>query len=289
MGLNLKITGDGMTVDQDITLTQAGKIIAFLGSEAEMTDAPSTGGQLIHTGVASIDMQPTVSSRLSVREMIDEAKPNTHAQRITVFGHLVAQSHQDGFFTSDEVKEQYQLAREKLTLHFSREVDKAISAGWIEPVRGEKNTFFVTRKGEDAIANAFNNSGKVRARSKSKPVGTKSAAISEDDVSEAVRNVQPVLPTLPGFPNFHKLKSKGLKIMWLLAMAEKHGIDRLSTKELAFFAGKLRDKLEIRDINGHTVTGAKNGWVTKDNAANYSLLHDGEEHLKTLVNEDAAN
>lgn len=289
MGLNLKITGDGMTVDQDITLTQAGKIIAFLGSESEIADAPSTGGQLINAGAATIDHQPSVSSRLSVREMIDEAKPNTHAQRITVFGHFVAQNHPDGFFTNDEVKEQYQLAREKLTLHFSREVDKAISAGWIEPVRGEKNTFFVTRKGEDAVAHAFNNGGKVRAKSKAKSASAKSAAISEDDVSEAVRNVQPVLPTLPDFPNYHKLKSKGLKIMWLLAMAERHGIDRLSTKELAFFAGKLRDKLEIRDISGHTVTGAKNGWVTKDNAAKYSLLHDGEEHLKTLTDEDAAN
>jgi hypothetical protein len=287
MGLNLKIMGSGMTVDQDITLTQAGKIIAFLGSESEMTDAPTIGGQLIHAGVATIEHEPAASARLSVREMIDEAKPNTHAQRITVFGHFVAQGHPDGFFTNDEVKEQYQLAREKLTLHFSREVDKAISTGWIEPVRGEKNTFFVTRKGEDAVANAFNNSGKVRA--KAKPAGTKSATISEDDVSEAVRNVQPVLPTLPGYPNYHKLKSKGLKIMWLLAMAEKQGIDRLSTKELAFFAGKLRDKLEIRDISGHTVTGAKNGWVTKDNAANYSLLHDGEEHLKSLTDEDAAN
>lgn len=288
MGLNLKISGDGMTVDQDISLTQAGKIIAFLGSESGAADMPAKVGQLVQTGITSFDPRSS-AARLSVREVIDEAKPNTHAQRITVFGHFVSQSNPNGFFTSDEVKEQYQLAREKLTQHFSREVDKAISTGWIEPVRGEKNTFFVTRKGEDAITTSFISNGKSQKKSKSKPAGSKSTVISEDEVSEDARSVQPVVPTLEGLPNYHKLKTKGLKIMWLLAMAQKHDIDRLSTKELAFFASKLRDKIEIRDINGHTVTAAKNGWVTKDNAANYSLLHDGEEHLKSLLDEDAAD
>lgn len=285
MALNLKITGDGMTVDQGITLAQAGKIIVFLGTEPESTDTPPSSGKLIQSGLTTTEKQSS-GARLSVREMMDEANPRTHAQRITVFGHYVAQNNPEDLFTSDDVKEQYQLAREKLTRHFSREINKAISAGWIEPIRGGKNTFFITRKGEDVITTAFNITGKSRSKTKSKATSSKSSAISENDVSEAVLNVQPIVPTLEGFPSYHKLKTKGLKIMWLLAMAHAHDIDRLSTKELAFFASKLRDKLAVGDINALTQTAAKNGWVTKDNDANYSLLHNGEEHLKTLLGED---
>lgn len=287
MALNLKITGNGMNVDQEITLMQAGKIITFLGSESEIIEAP-TGPQLIDAGTPTVAAQPSLDPRRSVREALERANPRTHAQKITVFGHFVAEADANGMFTTDEVKLQYQAAREKAPLHhFSRELDGAVSSGWIAPAQGESNTYFVTQKGERAIEESFSTASKTRA--KSKPANTKSAMISDEDVSDAVSGIQPVVPTLEGFPNYHKLKSKGLKVMWILAMAQTHGIDSLSTKEIAYFAGKLRDKIEIRDMNGHTGTGAKNGWLTKDNSAKYILLHDGEEQLKSLLSEDAPN
>ena len=285
MALNLKITGNGMNVDQEITLMQAGKIITFLGSESELIDTPSSP-QLIDASVATVAAQPSLDPRRSVREALERANPRTHAQKITVFGHFEADA--NGMFTTDEVKLQYQAAREKAPLHhFSRELDGAVSIGWIAPAQGESNTYFVTQKGERAIEDSF--SAAAKGRAKSKPASTKSAVISDEDVSDAVSAVQPVVPTLEGFPNYHKLKSKGLKVMWILAMAQAHGVDSLSTKEIAYFAGKLRDKIEIRDMNGHTSTGAKNGWLTKDNSAKYILLHDGEEQLKSLLSEDAPN
>lgn len=288
MALNLKIVGDGMNIDQAITLTQAGKIITFLGSESETADTPGTP-QLIEAGPATVLARPSTDSRRSVREILEQVGPKTHAQKITVFGHFVAESDPNGTFTPDEVKQQYQAAREKAPLkHFSREIDSAIGSGWIAPAQGESNTYFVTQKGEQAMENSFSTSAKSRAKSK-KPASTKSTVISDDEVSDAVRGVQPIVPVLDGLPNYHKLKSKGLKVMWILAMAQSQGIESLSTKEIAYFAGKLRDKIEIRDMSGHTSTGAKNGWLTKDNSANYILLHDGEEHLKSLLSEDAAN
>lgn len=286
MSVKLKISGDGMSIDKDITLMQAGKIIAFIGSETENIGSTE---QPVYP-MAPLLEQPVDEPKRSVRELIDNANPKTHPQRITVFGHFLAQSSPNGFFTSDEIKEQYQLAREKSAgPHFNREIDKAIGAGWIEAVRGEKNTFFVTRKGEDAIGSAFSSPGKANNRTKTRSANSKIANVSEDDVSEGVRAIQPVVPNMEGFPNYHKLKTKGLKIMWLLVMSRSHDVDRLSSKELVYLTSKLRDKLALSDVSGHTKTAAKNGWLTKDNEGNYLILHDGEEHLKTLMNNDATD
>lgn len=289
MEVNLKITGSGMTVDRSITLTQAGKIIAFLGSETEYSD-DIVGNLPVASLSAGVETtQQAIVVRRSVREALDEARPKTHSQRIAVFGKFLSDATSDGLFTLDQIKEQYQDAREKSPLaHFSREVDNAVSSGWIAPVQGQKNTYYVTQKGEQAIESKFTSSAKTRVKSKS-PV-TKTTSVSEDDISEEVKLLQPFIPTEEGLPNYHKLSSKGLKIMWVLTMTHNKGVESLTTKEIAFIIGKLRDKIEIRDINGHTVTAAKNGWLTKDSSSKYLILHDGEEHLKTLLNtENAAN
>lgn len=288
MEVNLKITGSGMTVDRDITLTQAGKIIAFLGSETEYGEQVVGSLQVANLSTG-MDNYETTAVRRSVREALDEARPKTHSQRIAVFGKFISDGTSDGLFTLDQIKEQYQDAREKSPMaHFSREVDNAVSSGWIAPVPGpgQKNTYYVTQKGEQAIGSLFTATSKTRVKSKS--AVSKTTTVNEDDISEEVKLLQPFIPTTEGLPNYHRLSSKGLKIMWVLAMTHNKGVESLTTKEIAFIIGKLRDKIEIRDINGHTVTAAKNGWLTKDASAKYLILHDGEEHLKTLLTEDAA-
>jgi len=277
-----------MTVDQEITLMQAGKIISFLGSETEINQAIVGEVQLIQGDTTVSEPRSVVSARRSVREALESANAKSHAQKITVFGQFIAKSNASELFTTDEIKEQYQAAREKSPgNHFSRELDNAVSSGWIAPAQGQKNTYYVTQKGEKVIDESFATSAKTRVKAKSN--SSKSAIVSESDVSEAVRVIQPIVPTLEGYPNYHKLSSKGLKIMWLLAMAQSNHIDSLATKEISFLASKLRDKIEIRDMSGHTVTGAKNGWITKNGSSDYILLHDGDDYLRSLLSEDAAN
>ncbi|MGY4893624.1 MAG: hypothetical protein ACO1N2_02950 [Candidatus Saccharimonadota bacterium] len=288
MAVSLQITGDGMSVNREITLTQAGKIVAFIGSEVE-GEAPL---QSLHLGAGVIDEPAanTQQSRQSLREKLEAANAKTHAQRITVLGYHLSSLSQEGEFTISELKQLYPQAREKMPPNFSRELDLAITSGYLEGVHGKKDTYYVTNTGEDSIVAGF--SGGMRKSSskpKAKAANVKPKAVSAESVSEAVRELHPVTPDLAGYQNYHAVSTKGLKVLWILAYAQANNIDKLSPREITFIASKLRDKIDARDVNGLTVTAAKNGWIAKDNEANYSLLFTGDEHLKSLVTGDGAN
>jgi len=287
MAVSLQINGDGMSVNREITLTQAGKIVAFIGSEVE----GETPLQPVRLGAGLLDEQAvnTPQSRQSLREKLEAANAKTHAQRITVLGYHLASLSQEGEFTISELKQLYPQAREKMPPNFSRELDLAITAGYLEGVHGKKDTYYVTNTGEDSIIAGFSGSVRKSSKPKTKATSAKPKAVSAESVSEAVRELHPVTPDLAGYQNYHAVGTKGLKVLWILAYAQANNIDKLSPREIAYIASKLRDKIDARDINGLTVTAAKNGWIAKDNEANYSLLFTGDEHLKSMVAGDGAN
>lgn len=287
MAVSLQITGDGMSVNREITLMQAGKIVAFIGSEVG-GEAPL---QPLHLGAGLMD-EPAVStqqSRQSLREKLEAANAKTHAQRITVLGYHLASLNQEGEFTISELKQLYPQAREKMPPNFSRELDLAIRTGYLEGVHGKKDTYYVTNTGVDSIMAGFSGVARKSSKPRAKTTSAKPKTVNAESVSEAVRELHPVTPDLAGYQNYHTVGTKGLKVLWILAYAQANNIDKLSPREIAFIASKLRDNIDARDVNGLTVTAAKKGWIAKDNEANYSLLFTGDEHLKSLVAGDGVN
>lgn len=182
MAIKLSLVGDVTVPEREITLTQAGKIIAFIGSETEVSDLP---GESERSRVLALDL------------------PTQQATK--------------------------------------------------------------TKK----------------SRSKKS-----SSAPAQLKVREEVSAIKLITPDLDGYPNYHKLPTKGAKVMWILAFAAANELETLRPNEIGYIAGKLRDRIDPRDVNGLTITAAKNGMIAKVNGSSYTLLHKGDEYLRELVNEN---
>jgi len=276
MSVHLNILGDGLSVEREISFSQAGRIIAFLGSEGGGSEAAEV--QLANDDRALGSASP----RQSIRELIDEAGASTNPQKIAVLGRQLAQQSSEQTFQSDAVKDLFPRAGEKIPKNFGRDLQATVAAGLIEEMPGQEGVYFVTRKGEAKLDAGFK--GVSARKAGVKRVGTATAP-TQIKARDEVTQIAVFTPDLEGFPNFHKLPTKGAKVMWILAFARANDVESLRPSEIGYVAGRLRDKLDPRDINGLTVTAAKNGWLAKSSDAYYSLLHKGDEYLKGLANE----
>lgn len=58
-------------------------------------------------------------------------------------------------FSKDDVRKEFRHAGEAVPGNYSRDFRWAVSAGWIAPVLGEPDMFFVTGKGDKAVEAKF--------------------------------------------------------------------------------------------------------------------------------------
>lgn len=278
MAVTITINIDGVPIEKEISLTQAGKILAFLG-----TEEGSVGG----ADVASYNQPPqqvlgdTIGHKQSVRELIDGASATTNPQKIVVMGNHIANNDPTGLFTGEAVRALFPKLREKVPRNFGRDLEAAVKQGWIEGDPDQKGFYFVTRSGEAKLAEGFGSARSSRKKRSNASKGSRSTSISTAKVRQEVLDLKNIVPELSGVPNYHKLPTKGFKVLWILAYGLKNNLDSLNPTEIAYLATKLRDKIEARDVNGLTTNAHKNGWITKD-GSNYILLQKGEDELERL-------
>lgn len=272
MAINLEITGDVNVPIKEISLAQAGKIIAFLGTDTVQQSEPSFASA---GGIVTIGTQ----ARISLRQLIVESEAKTNAQKILVLGHHLSQQNPDNTFEITELRQLFPKAGERIPKNFSRDVKDAVSADFISESPGEGGVYFVTNNGELALDDHFA-AKKTRSAARRRRAGGN--AISKP--SEALEKIQAFSPVISGFPNYHKLPTKGHRIMWILAFGEKNGMVELKPTEVSYIADKLRGpKIKAQDMNALTLGPAQKDWLTKTSAGSYKLLHDGEEVLKGLL------
>ncbi len=283
MAVKLILSGE-MSLERDITLTQAGKIAVFLDQEANPQEQQVLGSGTEGETPSFVASRVPMQQHRSLRELIDEAQATKNGQKVLVLGAYLAEQNGDGLFSPDEVKVLFPKAREVIPKNFSRDFLTAADAGWIEESLESEGRYFVTRKGETVLASGF--SREVTKTPRSKPKTAKNGSASTENMRQEVLAISPVVPELEGYPTYHKLPTKGAKVLWILAYARANSVDSLTPREISYIAVRLRDKIASGDVNGLTVTAFKNVWISKDAAANYTLLYKGEEYLKDLKASD---
>ncbi len=99
-------------------------------------------------------------------------------------------------------------------------------------------------------------------------------------VSEEVKNLPMQATGQNNLPDYWKLTSKGQRILWLLAYAQKNNIDGLTTSEIDSLGSRLRDSIEAKNINPLTTGLYKKGYLTS-HQGKYRILQPGIDFLKS--------
>lgn len=271
MTVIITIEGDGLSLKKQTSLQKAGHIIAFLGlGEGLVPDASSD--QIGHNPASLISPQV-----ISTRDLINESKAKTNAQKITVLGKYLSEKDGTGEFLIKDILYELRKMGEEPG-NFTRDLKKAISLKYIYPVPSKKDKYGVSERGLSGIQNKF--SDEIRKPSIKRRGGFKKAIPPRKEVVSLS-----IVTTLEGYPNFHPLPTKADVILWVLAYADSQKIEDLTPKEVEVITDKLRNVIEQKDFSAFNKRNIKLGYVAQVDGK-FKIQQKGLDFLKTLTTKE---
>ena len=105
---------------------------------------------------------PSAPARaLSIRELIEDKKPRTSTQLITLFAYYREKHENHPSFARDDLKRYYTASRENPPANFDRDFVEAIRKGWIHE---DAENSYITSKGIEAVVSGFAGTDENKAR-----------------------------------------------------------------------------------------------------------------------------
>ena len=145
----LKLTGDGMMIEREVTPEVAHAIVGLIlgGSVAPTT----TIAQPAALNPAAVGAAPA----LSVREFLEAHTAKRIPEQIACIALYLKKQHNATVFTKKELVKGFEDAQEPVPSNLHRDIAWATKNGWIAPKTGTKNSFYLTGTGENAVTTKF--------------------------------------------------------------------------------------------------------------------------------------
>ncbi len=174
----LKLTGPGMSIDQVVSREIATQIMIFVlsgGKTGAEATTGTTAGAAIKLGAGAA--ATNVGKSPSMREYLTSQNAKRIPQQIATIGNYYSVYQSKSTFTRQELEKGFEDAKEPIPSNMPRDINVAITNGWIAPQPGQKNLYYVTSTGSSAVDSKF--TGKATGRRRRRPrkaqkkVGTK--------------------------------------------------------------------------------------------------------------------
>jgi hypothetical protein len=149
----ISIAGPGITADKDVGQAIALAVLQLLYGDTP--PSPAVGSAPTgHTGASPLRVV-RAGQPVSVREFLEETSGKTIHAKITAIGRFMRDHEGQPDFSREEVKNRFRSAGEVMPANFPRDFQKALQAGWIGEDPQNRDRFYVTRRGDDAIEQKF--------------------------------------------------------------------------------------------------------------------------------------
>lgn len=272
----ISITGK-VSFEDDITLSQAAQIIAFI-------DSSSAAGTVIPLRPASTRLvSPTpITSISNPREALESSGAKTNPEKIVAFALYVGKEGAKDTFTIEDIKPLFRRARESTPRNLSRDLDAAIRSNWVAEA-DTKGEFYVTDTATSVLDTGFDSlrSGRSNGR-KRRSANTRRPKRTTLTVPEELSNVDVVPQTSAEFGNFHRLSTRTDKFLWAINIAkEELGLEAISNQGVVWLTDKLGEGIPATDIAAYFRQNHKAGYVNRsmqDNRIRITPL--GQDHLR---------
>jgi len=264
---NVKITieGEGLSLIKQTTLQKAGQIISFLGYN-------KNGAVSSTESISGIDAPLLPNKRLQPKDIIVGSNAKTYAQKITALAMYLKEQLGQNVFTPQELKILFKKMGDE-PKNFTRDLNTALEFQYVFCVDSITEQYELTHKGTEEVRGGFTGIVAKKNSGIKKTVGSKSV---RDEV-----NVIEIVGALDEFPDYHKLTTKGDKILWLLAYADKKGVNALSSAEIDLLSSKLRNRIESGGFTALNAKNIKNSFVIRT-ATGFQIQKRGLDYLKKL-------
>ena len=164
---HVSVTGAGISVTRKVDQLTALNVIATVMGGGAVASGSSPATAVPHNTPspattaptslqsANTGTQPQLDPRLTVGEYIEACEAQQYPAKITAIGHFLEIQRGAESFGRDEIKAQFRPAGEAPPANFPRDFSDAISRKWIAATHDDKDQYFVTNKGKEAIASKF--------------------------------------------------------------------------------------------------------------------------------------
>jgi len=271
----VKLTLSGrVQFEHTIDPLRAAEIIKYVLSDVAPPPRGNGGAPTSQTPPPLGAAPTTLSRGRTPRQVLDESEAKRNPDKITAFAANLLDEGVENF-TVDMVKPLFKQAREAAPANFTRDLDKAILAGWV--AAGSGGEFYVTEKGLTAVSSKFSEPRpKVTAR--------RATAPRKKEVPEVVAALPNGLPaTLAGALDYVDVKKKRDKALWVLALLAEVGIDSVPNSLVTWVSYHFGDGLPSSDINAHYrgLNSAK--LANRDIAGNMRITKAGQDYLAAMT------
>ena len=153
------------------------RVLASVVALLEITDTSAFVKQpgLPGGGQPEIRTKPATTSAarpVAIRELIQEKKPHTHPQFITLFAYYREKHQNLPTFSRSTLAEYYATSREAPPANFDRDFVEAVKRGWIHE---DSDNSYITSKGLEVVESNFSDADDQSAKKSSRPARRKTA------------------------------------------------------------------------------------------------------------------
>ncbi|MET9264134.1 hypothetical protein [Amycolatopsis sp. NPDC004079] len=281
--VHLTLTGR-LSYEDDISVGEATQIVAFIDALHSGNDPNAS----IHTPKPQT---PPITAKspeghrtaTSPREALTISEARTNPEKIVALAAYLIQDSGSETFTIDLIRPLFQSARETIPARLNRDLDSAISSGWIAE-SGTKGDLYLTAKVANILSEGF---AQIRSK-RSTPSGkTRSSGVKKtrkQTTPDAFKEIDIFAHPILDAPPYGTLKLKRDKLLWTARLAKELNMEGLANKEIVWLTDKLGDGIASNDINGHFRGLQKLGYVNRSTIHHAIRITDsGEEYLKSLM------
>lgn len=276
MAVKIVISGEGLSLEREISLHEAGQIITYLGTKQQLVPNTQENRALLEQSVSEIEG----AAPSSPKDAISTSGAKTNSEKITAVGKYLQDRDNTQNFAAEEAKSILQKMGEQPG-NFLRDLKTAEKSQYIYCENKSEGVFSVTDKGKANI-NAKFSEKVILGKQKKKSFANKSA--NPVTVNPEIEKL-PITTNLDGFPNYHSLDTKWKKIIWLLVFADKNGIEALSPAEVEYLSAKIKGQIARSGFTAHNTPNIKAGYVISK-GSKFSAEQSGTDLLKNLVKQD---
>lgn len=141
------IHGPGITFEKSVAQGIAGQIM-LLAMAGKLSDTAREAGQRDRR--IGVEGQP-----LSVREFLNDRKLRSVPEKIAAIAYYLGAFKEQGTFKKEDIVAGFEEAREAMPANIWRDLAKTRKQGWIAPKSGERDTYYLTGTGSDAVEGNF--------------------------------------------------------------------------------------------------------------------------------------
>lgn len=155
----IKIEGAGLSVDREVPKDIGDQIVVLLltgrrtqetnGTDQSGAQGPGASGSQIRYKA------PDSVVDMSIREFLDDRQAKRVPDKIAAIGVYLRDHREQPSFTREDLVNNFEDAADPVPKNIARDIKWTLKAGWIAQRTGQKDLYYVTQSGNNAVQQRF--------------------------------------------------------------------------------------------------------------------------------------